>query len=303
MKSVRTRLAILLFTVPLLADWQERYKTGNLLLAEGRMEDAGRELHAALDEAESIKLEGPGVSAILSALGRVEFQAGHYHQSRGYFARAIRLLEGGPPEALAVALSNSGETLQALGDWTQAEQRFRRALEILPRSPEIWHRLGQSLYLKHRYWEAERAWRTALQIWEQYDAGSAAVALSDLALLCQVQRRQREALELLDRAAALTAPGQARARILGNRGVVRWKLGQRFGAEDDLKQALAEMETAMGLFHPDVGKILGDYAAVLDKVGRRAEAKNLSRRAEAIRTSFAVQASAAGATVDWRDLR
>ena len=63
------------------------------------------------------------------------------------------------------------------------------------------------------------------------------------------------------------------------------------------------MERAVGPQHPDVGKVLEDYSIVLQKAGRKPEAKQIAQRAQEIRSSFAAHTNSDHATVDWRDLK
>jgi len=272
---------------PALADWQDRYRAGERLLADGKIEEAQRELNTALREAESANPEEPGIGAILDALGRLEFQAGRIRRAKSYFDRSLDRVRGQRTTAEAASLSNAGEALLALGEYTRALQSFRQALEIMPRSAGLWHHLGQALLQTRRYPEAEAALRKAVAIWE--DSAPAAVALNDLSLLYQAKGQNRLAMDALERAIATAAPGQIRARMRANRGVLHWRLGQKREAEADLRQALGEMEVAVGPLHPDVGRILSDYSAVLEKIGRKPEAKVMARRAQVIESSFAPQ--------------
>ncbi len=52
---------------------------------------------------------------------------------------------------------------------------------------------------------------------------------------------------------------------------------------------MAIVEKALGPDHPDVAQSLENYAALLRKTGRSAEAEKLEARAEAIRAKHAEQ--------------
>ena len=52
-----------------------------------------------------------------------------------------------------------------------------------------------------------------------------------------------------------------------------------------MRRSLAEMEGAVGAAHPDVALILDTYGQVLRKAGRKGEGKEISKRAEVIRSS------------------
>lgn len=292
----------LIFLAPVWADWQERYRVGERLLKEGAIVEAHQELAAALLEVESAGQDGPRRGAILDALGRTEFRAGKYRSAVKCFERSLRLWPE-RSEAQAAALSNAGQAYQALGEYARAQESFRKALDILPQSPLLWHALGQALFLKRRYGEAESAQRKALAIWEDSDPAAASVVLNDLAVLYEFQHRRWQAKEMLERAVARASPGQQRARILTNLGALTFSLGHKTLAIRHFSQALTEMESAVGTSHPDVGRILEEYSAVLRKAGFRSAANEMVKQAQSIRASFAVQTNSQRATVTLQDLK
>jgi tetratricopeptide (TPR) repeat protein len=126
---------------------------------------------------------------------------------------------------------------------------------------------------------------------------------SDLAALLLAQNRKHEAAEMLTRAIELAPPGQARARMLTNLGTLNWRLGKTKEAEARLRQALDEMEGAVGPRHPDVARVLDDYSVVLAKTGRKEESRATAKRARDLRSAFGWQANAGRGSVDWHDLR
>jgi tetratricopeptide (TPR) repeat protein len=111
------------------------------------------------------------------------------------------------------------------------------------------------------------------------------------------------AMTLLQQAVSEITPGQARARLLTNLGVLQWESGMRERSEKTLQDALEETEASVGSDHPDMARILEQYSEVLRRNGRRAEAKKAGERAVAIRASSASQTNENGFTVDWRDSR
>ena len=299
---MRHLFTALLLTLPVLADWRHHYRLGDALLTQGKIEEAERELLAALQEAEEARTEGPGLGAVLDALGRAEMQAGRYRPAVKHFERSLGIWEA-KSGARALALCNAARAYKAIGERSRAEDSIRRALEILPQSPTIWLILGQVLYQKGGYVEAETAFRKALAIWEESGSPEAGAALNDLALLYQARRMNQKATEAFARAVAIMAPGQARARVLTNLGVLSWKQGRKSEAVSYLSRALQEMETAVGPDHPDTGRVLNEYSAALRKSGRGAEAREMEKRADGIRSAFAAQINGGPGTVDWRDLK
>jgi tetratricopeptide (TPR) repeat protein len=285
-----------------MAGWQDHYRRGDQFLTQGKIEEARQELLSALSKAEGERLDGPKAGLILDALGRTEYQAGRYRLAAKYFDLSLQIWTPHSPEQ-AAGLCNAGQAYQAMGQQRRAEDSFRRALEILPQSPQIWVSLGQILFLRRRYAAAEAAQRKALTMYQDSRSPDAAIPLNDLAILYQAQLKNQQAEEALAQAVALLPAGQRRARILANLGALQWKMGRKNDAESQLRSALGEMEQAVGPGHPDVGRILEDYSAVLKKTGRGDEARSLEKRAQGIRSAFAPNDNRGGATVDWRDLK
>lgn len=275
---------MLLIAVPAFADWAVRYQSGVELLKQGRPERAIPELQSAL-------AERPDHPAILDALGRAEFQTGHYRSARKYFDQASQV--GG--EGRAASLANSAMASVALGENRRAESLARQALELEPQHVNVLKVLAQALHLQKRYAEAKVTLQTILTI--QSDP----VTRSDLATLYQAEHKNGVAMDLLQQAVAEMTPGQARARVLANLGVLEWKLGMHERSEQTLLNALGEAEASVGGHHPDTARILEQYGELLRRTGRKTEAKKAADRAHAIRVSFAFQTSENGFTVDWRE--
>jgi tetratricopeptide (TPR) repeat protein len=244
----------------------------------------------------------PNSGASLDALGQQEFRAGNYRKAKSYFDRSLRVKRDRSEDQVA-ALGNAGQAYMALGEYARAEELFREALQLNPRHAGLWQFLGKVLFLRERYADAEAAQHQALVLVNPSDSFVAAAAHNDLAILYQTQNKRREAISSLQSAAASTPPGQGRARILANLGVLQWKYGSKQEAAQYLQQALTEMEAAVGPEHPDVGRILDDYREVLRATGQKAAAKQAARRAAAIRSAFAAQTNSSGMTVNWRELK
>lgn len=201
-----------------------------------------------------------------------------------------------------MSLTNLGQTLLALGELAAARDAVARAAEVLPDSAGIRQLQGQILIRLGKHREAERVLRSALHLAEGQPE-TVASCYSDLATLLLASGRKKEGAELLAQAVEQSRPGQARARMLDNLGVLQWKSGKKTEASGTIRRALMEMEEAVGERHPDVARILEDYAEVLAKSGQKAESRAAAARAEEMKTVFGWQANSGSATVDWRDLR
>jgi len=299
--SLMRNILILMFlaVAPVWADWVEKYRSGETSLAKGNGAIAIELLQAAVKEAEVAGASDAQLAAVYDALGRAGMERGHYRDGKRNFERALRLAADGPFDARAAVTSNLGQACLALGELVRAEQLFRQAVAALPNHAELWNLLGSVLVLQHRYKEAEDALSKALSD----PANPASVAArNDLAVLYQFRGKLSEAANLYEQAISNAPAGQSRARILANLGALRLKLGNPAGAGEVLGRALQEMETAVGLAHPDVAKVLEVYERVLRKAGHKAQAIEVAQRAKSIRSSFAGQ-GATPASVDYRDLK
>lgn len=235
------------------------------------------------------------------AKGRAEFAAGQYRAAKTSFEQAASLLES-QPNGQAIVLTNLGMTLVALGEQTLAERALRKATALKPESARSWQYLAQAVLQKGDKREAERLLQKALGIVGSENRVEAS-CLSDLATILIQTKRKPEATEILGKAIAIAGDGQARARMLRNLGVLKWDLGKLEEAEELLGRAMAEMEAVVGKEHPDVAQILDDYAMVLQKRGRKLDARKTAARAESLRQAFGWQANTGKSAVDWRDIR
>src|SRR4029079_18245967 len=120
------------------------------------------------------------------------------------------------------------------------------------------------------YAEAERLEREALPITEAWFGPRHFLAASNLGLLARVlihEDRNREALELLERAVAidktaLPAEHPKLSILLHDRGAALLKLGQPDAAAADFTRMLAIERAVRGETHERVGMALVDLASV-----------------------------------------
>lgn len=269
-------------------DWQTRYQNGERLLAEGRIEEALTELKPALALAPA-KARG----TLLDALGRAEIQAGRYREAKRHFEASLPLWETHTLN-WAVTLNNLGRVHLELHEYARAEEALLRSLEVLRNDARLWQNIGQAQFFRGRLQAAEVSYYRALSLAGPEHAPSIS---SDLAGLLESRRQYAKAAGILREAVTRLGAGQVRARMLANLGVLQWRLKERVEAAAQLRQALGEMESAVGPHHPDVAAVLERYQAVLRQSGRKAEAAAASQRAAAIRSGFARHGN------DWRDLK
>lgn len=235
------------------------------------------------------------------AQGQAEFQAGRFRAAKNLFEQSARL----PHDSVlsqSAAYANLAQAQLALGELTAAETALRKAITLAPHLGRLWNQLGQVLFLKRQFGESEAAQLKALALTARGDPQTAAVILSDLAILYDKTGTKGKAMGSLQRAFELLPPSHARARILANLGVFSWKYGRTSAAARYLEQALLEMQQFAGTNHPDVGKVLEDYSSVLSKSGQKQTARQMAARAQEIRSAAFPQNNDRRETVNWRDL-
>jgi tetratricopeptide (TPR) repeat protein len=293
---MRILIVLMILAGPAVAEWAERYSNGVALLEQHNTVAAGRELSSALKEAQMAGEHGQGLVAILDALGQVEFRSGNYSDAKHYFERALHVSIIREPANEAAVLGNTGQACLALGQYRQAERYFREGIRLMPQTAVLWHGLGQAMLLDGRHAEAEDAFRRALG-----ERDSSPVIWSDLAALLEARNRREEALALFRKAAAATAAGQNRARVLRNVAVLEWKTGARSLALDHWREALTELEAVVGPEHPDVAQVLKDYSKALAETGDKRRSREAAQRAASILSAFVGQDE--DGTIAWQDLR
>jgi tetratricopeptide (TPR) repeat protein len=229
------------------------------------------------------------------ARGQADFAAGDMRSAKAAFEQAV-LDAKDRPFHQAAALAGLGQTMLALRESSNALAALRQAAELAPEQPHVLHLLGQALYKTGDREEAAATMQAALDLSENEPA-LAAVIRNDLAVLSKIEPAA------LAQAIEAAEPGQARARMLTNLGIHLWNEGDKAAAADHLRQALADMEAAVGPEHPDVAFILENYAIVLAATGQPNAAKAASSRARDLKAAFAWQANTLGAAVDVNDLR
>ncbi|MGH9719668.1 MAG: tetratricopeptide repeat protein, partial [Bryobacteraceae bacterium] len=114
--------------------------------------------------------------------------------------------------------------------------------------------------------------------------------------------RCREALALFEKAqqiwdSSLGAGHRYTGAVLNNIGKGRLCLGEYRGAQSALESAIRVRERELPPEHPDLAQSLVTYALVLEKLGKRREARAYRKRAESIRARHDA-ANAIGQTVD-----
>jgi tetratricopeptide (TPR) repeat protein len=195
----------------------------------------------------------------------------------------------------ATVLNQTAVYLRAKGNYSEAEDLFRRALKIAelladPSSPTLASAVNNLALLLQdtgRLAEAESLYRRALEIDEKVlGQGHPNVArdLNNLASVLHASGRGGEAEPLLRRALqidiALHGPGHPEVAVdLSNLASVLRDAGRLGEAESLFRRALEILSISFGQAHAKVATALSNLASVLEASNRLTEAEPLHRQA------------------------
>ena len=197
----------------------------------------------------------------LNTAGMLAYKERNFSMAQEMFYRALDALGGTtePDPRIATTLNNLGATHEALGEYEQAELRYRHALTTIesiqgPDHPDVVVGLNNlaSLYFSQKAFDkAEPLWQRGLSISERFlgDAHPHLIqTLLTLGLVTQVQKK-------FDRA----EPYYIRAIQIG--------------------------KESLGPNHPSLIPLYERYASFLRQADRDEEARVVDRQAEAIRAT------------------
>ncbi len=188
------------------------------LLAAGR----GAE---AIPHYDRLLARRPDVETLNDA-GTLLFGQGRYQAAAGRFREALALA---PDDARLHA--NLGLAVHCLGDFPEAIEQSRRAVELDPRLPQAYLHLGNALFATYALDAADTAYRAGLDVAPDHAGLHAAKAMVARALgrLAEADASARRALELRPGAADTIA-------LLGSLAIDHGRFDE---AESLLRQALA----------------------------------------------------------------
>lgn len=216
---------------------------GHLLKKAARTDDA----IAAFDRA--AKLDEKNPLAPLAA-AHLHSELGHAREAAGTFAKAIALLANDDPR-LAETLLQLGSAWLAAGDAAQAAEAWERTVALHPGDLELRRHLADTYAQNHL---TERA----IQHLDYLDAhappAERAFALQQLARIQQGAGNQDAAIAALEKALALTAPGNWLRAELGSQLI---RLHQRY-------HRTAELEERWKKFAADNPRDLGACLQLVD---------------------------------------
>lgn len=242
----------------------------------------------------------PGDFLVLNNLAISLESAGDYEKAEQTFQKLLEDEASAKPDDLNFAedCDSFGVLLRKEGKYAQAEQLYRRALNIQqlklpPDDPALvstFNNLGALLNFEAKYGEAEPLLRRALAIDEENqgpdDPGVARI-LTNLASLLHNKGDMAHAEPLFRRALSIDektlGPNHPEVAIdLNNLGLMEELSGDRTAAESLYRRALAINEASLGPDHPEVATDLNNLALLLHREGKQEESERLYRRALAI---------------------
>jgi tetratricopeptide (TPR) repeat protein len=233
-------------------------------------------------------------------LGAACEQAGLIPESIRAFREAMELIKsavGINNRTYAEADGSLATTFNSVGEFASAESRLREALAIELRLEPvdrvavamIQSRLGESLIGLHKHAEAERMVEAALPVLQNAGAGrtEVAIALNNLALVRQWQRRYDEAIRLLTSSIAMiTAAYDAQHPLmlqsLNNLAVVYGQVGRDADADAAFRRAEAICDRYLPPTHPSHVALLANYAVFLRHTGEKSRAKAMEQEARSL---------------------
>lgn len=229
-----------------------------------------------------------------SELGKFYFGKGMYNESIPIDKKVVEIIEkrqGADHVDLAYHLGNLGESLRATNRVIEAEQYFRRALEISRKHYGENHEEVASdmnyLALVLEGNEAEQLYRNAIEIYENVespDQHGLAKCLLNLAQMLTDQRNyeeaeqmHRRALEIFERKLGNDHPSTATS--LENFASLFINRSDYEKAKVFLRRALDIREKVLGRDHPHTVRSLGKLASLLTARAEYEEAESFFRKA------------------------
>ncbi|MCG6989794.1 MAG: serine/threonine-protein kinase [Gemmatimonadetes bacterium] len=284
---------------------------GELDGLRGDYEDGEHELEEA--RALGTRLYGANdirVAGFTAKLGAIYLRSHHPDDAVPYLREALgvyRGTQGADSAEIATELSNLGGAFFQKQQLDSAEVYYRQSLDIQsldirrkllppddPLTGSNWNNLGAVYYLENKYAEAKDAYERAKPIIEKVygpDHPKTAALLTNLGEIYWHEKRYADAerlllrdLQIKRRTLAPDAPDMATplydlANVYRDEG--------RYQAADSLYRRAIRIREKVGPDNPALIESLTDYAEMLERMGRPAEAKAMRARAEKIRSANA----------------
>ncbi|MCG8407718.1 MAG: serine/threonine-protein kinase [Phycisphaerales bacterium] len=283
-----------IFLKNMLASVNPRKASGGEVTVREVLDEAARKIEdGALDAQPEAEAE------IRLALSTAYRELGHYDVALKHVDVALDVLKqalGDHHPDVAKSMNAHGLILKAMGRYDEAEQWYRKALELQQALSgqdaavaEVMNNLGVLLKKKGEWEEAESLYRRALTVRRKLPGRDRDVAttMTNLAAILknkgghtQAESLYREALEIFR---GLDGERLRVASCLNNLALLLRETGDGDEAESLLREALAIRRETYGKEHPDVATAMHNLALVLRSQERYSEAESLYREVLTLR--------------------
>ncbi|HEX5230046.1 MAG TPA: CHAT domain-containing tetratricopeptide repeat protein [Bryobacteraceae bacterium] len=263
----------------------------------GKYREAERDFATALDVLrKTIGPQHPIYATSLMGPGNLEMEMGNFAQAEKYYNEAEPLLKAslGEKHPMYVQLLDHRAVLyQAMGNRTGAEADYKTALDLRRQIfgpgnllvASTLRNYGRLVYIRNPA-EGERLLREAAEIIGNSQDRPAFEYANALLAWGEAERKRRDypdAFKTFEKArdialAGLGAKHQLYANALASLALVHQAMHEPKEAGDLLQQAISIARESEGENHPDVGRYIGDLAALYDQQGDYAAALPLYRQ-------------------------
>jgi tetratricopeptide (TPR) repeat protein len=300
-------------------DAAELFAKGQQMRAEGHYAEAQTVFSALLGDAEKSGSHSRSAAIVLENLGVDEQDWGHYTQAETDFNQALAKFHGDSDDAVQLDLkTHLAELYIAEQRAEDADPLLRHVIATLESCPHPDHLALAVAYedlavtgiMRRKLSEPETLLRQAIALAEAED-GPNQVKLADClftyASLLTREHRYTDAVEPAERAwriledtnPAVTKP--YRASALTVLSAVYLRAGRLADAESCAHQSIDLAESSLGPSHPRLVLYLDNYADILRHMDRKREAKDIQKKADAIRSQLPTPSG--GYTVNIASLR
>ncbi len=238
----------------------------------------------------------PIYATSLMGPANLEMEIGNYSAAEKFYNEAAPLLKSslGETHPIYVQLLDHRAVLnQAMGNRTGAESDYRTALDLRKKIYGPNHELvaatlrnyGRLVYLRNPV-EGEKLLREAAEILGKSSDHPPFEYANALLALGEAERKRGDfaaARETFEQARDVAAQGLGTqhpvyASALASLALVHQALHEDAAARDQLREAIAIVTASEGEYHPDLGRYIGDLAALFDQQGMYGAALPLYRR-------------------------
>ena len=263
----------------------------------GKYQRAEADFNTALDVLrKTIGPTHPIYATSLMGPANLEMELGNYSAAEKFYNEAEPLLKSslGQTHPIYVQLLDHRAVLyQAMGNRTAAESDYRTALELRKKIYGPNHVLvaatlrnyGRLVYLRNAE-EGEKLLREAVEIFGKSSDRPAFEYANSLLALGEAERKRgdfpdargtfQQARDVAAQSLGTKHPVYANA--LASLALVDEALHQDTAAVEQLRQAISIVSESEGENHPDLGRYIGDLAALYDRQGIYGAALPLYRR-------------------------